>query len=64
VNASEIHAIMGPNGSDKSTLAKVLAGRWNYHITTGEVLYKGNDVLQLRAEARPRAGFLGVSIPC
>jgi Fe-S cluster assembly ATP-binding protein len=55
---------MGPNGSGKSTLAQVLAGREDYHITAGEVLYEGNDLLQMRPEARARAGiFFGVSIP-
>jgi len=43
-----------PNGSGKSTLAQVLAGREDYHITAGEVLYEGNDLLQMPPEARAR----------
>ncbi len=41
VNRGEVHAIMGPNGSGKSTLANVLAGRLNYEVLGGQVLYEG-----------------------
>ena len=64
VNTGEVHAIMGPNGSGKSTLAHVLAGRDDYEVTQGEVLYEGRDLLELTAEDRAREGiFLGFQYP-
>ena len=60
----EVHAIMGPNGSGKSTLAHVLAGRPDYEITGGSVLFEGRDLLSLPPEERARAGlFLGFQYP-
>jgi Fe-S cluster assembly ATP-binding protein len=60
----EIHAIMGPNGSGKSTLAKVLAGHPSYEVTGGTVTYKGEDILELEADERSRAGvFLAFQYP-
>ena len=64
VNAGEIHAIMGPNGSGKSTLANVLAGREEYEITGGSVLYENEDLLELDPEDRARNGlFLAFQYP-
>ena len=64
VNAGQVHAIMGPNGSGKSTLAGVLAGREIYHVTAGQVLYDGTDLLEMAPEERARQGiFLAFQYP-
>ena len=64
VAAGEVHAIMGPNASGKSTLAHVLAGRENYQVNGGSVLYRGQDLFELEPDARARAGiFLGFQYP-
>jgi Fe-S cluster assembly ATP-binding protein len=64
ISPGEVHAIMGPNGSGKSTLAAVLAGRDGYEVTAGQVLYQGQDLLELDPEERAREGlFLAFQYP-
>ncbi len=64
IEAGEVHAIMGPNGSGKSTLANVLAGRAEYEITGGEILFEGKDLTVLAPEERAREGiFLAFQYP-
>ena len=64
VSPGEVHAIMGPNGSGKSTLANTLAGRPDYTVISGQVLYKGQDLLAMEPEARAREGvFLAFQYP-
>jgi Fe-S cluster assembly ATP-binding protein len=64
VGDGEVHAIMGPNGSGKSTLAQVLAGREDYEVTAGRILFRGQDLLALAPEERARAGvFLAFQYP-
>ena len=64
INAGETHAIMGPNGSGKSTLSYILAGRDGYKVTKGEILYKGQNLLDLSPEERAGNGvFLAFQYP-
>jgi Fe-S cluster assembly ATP-binding protein len=64
VNPGEVHAIMGPNGAGKSTLSNVLAGRDGYEVTQGEVIYKGEALLDLEPEERAQRGvFLAFQYP-
>src|SRR5262249_21181355 len=57
VNPGEVHAIMGPNGSGKSTLAHVLAGKEDYEVTAGEVLFGGENMLSLEPDERAAKGL-------
>ncbi|MFN0145253.1 MAG: Fe-S cluster assembly ATPase SufC [Dehalococcoidia bacterium] len=64
INQGEVHAIMGPNGSGKSTLANVLMGSPSYRVTGGDVLFKGQSLLDLRPDERARLGlFLAFQYP-
>jgi len=64
VGLGEVHAIMGPNGSGKTTLAYALMGHPAYHVTAGEVRWKGRDVLALSPDKRARLGmFLAFQYP-
>jgi len=64
VNVGEMHVIMGPNASGKSTLARVLAGHPDYTVTAGEVIYEGRNLLELPPEERAREGlFLAFQYP-
>ncbi len=64
VKPGEVHAIMGPNGSGKSTLASVLAGRQEYEVTAGEIIFNGKNLLELAPEERAGEGiFLAFQYP-
>src|SRR5512143_2246528 len=64
VEQGKVHAIMGPNGTGKSTLAYTLMGHPNYTVTGGEVIFKGRNVLELEPDARSRLGlFLAFQYP-
>ncbi|ODC02432.1 Fe-S cluster assembly ATPase SufC [Terasakiispira papahanaumokuakeensis] len=58
INPGEVHAIMGPNGAGKSTLSAVLAGRDGYEVTAGEILFEGDNLLEMEVEDRARAGLM------
>ncbi|WP_340201289.1 Fe-S cluster assembly ATPase SufC [Ascidiimonas sp. W6] len=64
VKPGEVHAIMGPNGSGKSTLSAVIAGKEEYEVTEGEILFEGEDISELAAEERAHKGiFLSFQYP-
>ena len=64
IKTGEIHAIMGPIGCGKSTLANVLAGKEDYEILSGEIIYKDKDLFELNIEERAQEGlFLAFQYP-
>lgn len=64
INPGEVHAIMGPNGSGKSTLSSVIAGKEEYTMTGGEILFEGEDLSELDPEERAHKGiFLSFQYP-
>lgn len=64
IRKGEVHAVMGPNGAGKSTLAKVLAGHPAYEVTSGEVWFKGQNLLEMEPEERAALGlFLSFQYP-
>jgi len=64
INKGEVHAIMGPNGSGKSTLSYILAGKEDYEVTEGDILYNGESILEMAPDERAAAGvFLAFQYP-
>src|SRR6201747_122052 len=64
VNRGEVHAIRGRNGSGKSTLSHVIAGKPGYEVTGGEILFNGEDLLEMLPDARAAKGvFLAFQYP-
>ena len=64
IRSGEVHAIMGPNGAGKSTLSYVLSGREGYEVTTGTIVYKGKNLLDMEPEQRASEGvFLAFQYP-
>ncbi len=64
IKAGEVHGIMGRNGSGKSTLSKIIAGHPDYEITGGEIIYQGENILDLEPNERANKGiFLAFQYP-
>lgn len=64
INSGEVHAIMGPNGTGKSTLSQVIMGHPKYEVISGSITFNGEDVLNMEVDERAKAGlFLGMQYP-
>ena len=64
INSSEIHAIMGPNGTGKSTLSKIIMGHYNYEVVNGDIFYNNESILNLSVDERAKRGlFLSMQDP-
>jgi|SRR6056300_413286 len=64
IDKGEVHSIMGPNGSGKSTLASILAGKEDYEITEGDIIFNGESILEMSPEERAQEGvFLAFQYP-
>lgn len=64
INTNEVHAIMGPNGTGKSTLASAIMGHPKYEVTSGEIYLDGENVLEMEVDERAQAGlFLAMQYP-
>ena len=64
INKGEVHSIMGPNGSGKSTLASILAGKEDYEITKGDIIFNGESIMEMAPEERAQEGiFLAFQYP-
>ena len=64
INAGEIHAIMGPNGSGKSTLSSVISGQEDYEVTDGEIMFDGENIVEVSPEERSHKGiFMSFQYP-
>ena len=62
INDGEIHALMGPNGTGKSTLSETIMGNPRYQITSGRILLNGEDITEMATDERARAGVFGNAI--
>ena len=57
INSGEIHAIMGKNGSGKSTLSNIIMGHPSYEVTQGDILFRGESILNLKTDERAKKGI-------